>query len=493
VITGYTDAISKNFGTAELFHANDLKPFEFVNYVGFLKFLGTPPVGRGLGLDQIPISKSFLLYIGYMALDVMRLALTFTFPSMVRTRQLMSLVLGIMDILGGNWKNAILSMAGIFSSSAVAPGFVVKMAVSLLGTMPDRLQDDLSWMVYRATKAMVVGFMVQMFLLLAPLETREQVMRHIAKISAQKVNINKELGKVGLPETQIPINKFGAAAVVGTVWDPEKVCSTEFEKLVPLINKSVFLTFAAQMVGLPTTPGAIQDQCRALYDIAVKVGYRTYGHMLAAQGLGQLLKDQLGDEAGLLAEASRAAAVAASGCDGSAADSAPKMKILDRIRQATDGIAGVRKWLGESLSAAKKSALDKLTTASTKVIERIRTAATGPEQKAAYEEFTKLAQEARKTLTDGSERALASPQVGEAVRFLGTLLAEVEAAKAAAAKAAAASAAGSATEGAAGSATEGAAGSATEGAAGSATATEGSATAAPAPVVGGNRRLRLSR
>ena len=306
VITGYTDAISKNFGTAELFQSEDLKPFGFVNYVGFLKPLGTPPLpARGLGLDQIPITKSFLLYIGYTTLDIMRLAMTVAFPSLSLSRQLMSLVLGIIDILGGNWKNAILSLAGIFSSSAVAPGFAIKMAVSLLGTMPDRLQNDLSWMAYRATKAMVVGFMVQMFLLLAPLETRMKVMSHITKIAAQKVNINEQLGKAGLPRTQIPIQTFGAAAATGTVWDPEKVCSQEFQLLVPLIKESVFLTFAAQMVGLPTTEGAIQNQCQALYDIAVKDGYRTYGHMLAAQGLQQLLKNQLEVKEELMSEASK--------------------------------------------------------------------------------------------------------------------------------------------------------------------------------------------
>ena len=439
VISGFTNQIAKNFGTTELFRADDFKPFEFVNWIGFTKFLGTPPVGRGLGLDKIPVSKTFLLYIGYMTLDVIRLVMTFALPDMVRTRQLMSLVLGIMDVLGGNWKNAIISMAGIFTSSAVAPGFVMKMAVSLLGTMPGRLQKDLTWMVYRATKAMVVGFMVQLFLLVAPLDTRLSVMAHIQKIATQHVNVNKALGEAGLPAIKLEKETFGAAAAVGTVWDPEKVCSTEFGKLVPLINESVFLTFAAQLVGLPTTEGAIQDQCKALYDIAVQDGYRTYGHMLAAQGLSQLLKDQIEDETGLLSAAATAAAAAA-GCGETPAST---WKILDRMRQATDKIVGVRDWLGKSLSAAKTSALDKLAASSTKVIDHIRKAATGPEQKAAYEEFTKLAQEARKTLTDGTERALASPQVGEVVRFIGTLQAEVEAARAA--KAATATAATAAT------------------------------------------------
>ena len=322
IISGFTEQIASQFGTAELFRSEDMKPFQGIQGV-FPPF--TTPLGpfpTGIGLSELPVSKSFLLYIGYMALDLLRLTVTLTMPGMVRTRQLMSLVLGIMDVLGGNWKNALVSLAGIFSSSAVVPGFVVKMAISLLGTMPDTLQTDLTWMVYRATKAMVVGFLVQLYLLMAPKESRLNVMDYIQKIADQKVNINQRLADAGLPRTQIESRRFGAAAAVGTVSDDIKVCSAEFKLLIPLILESSILTLAAQLAGLPTSEEEITRMCQALYDIAVKNQYRSYGHVLAAQGLSALLKKEVEDEAGLLAEASRAAAAAASGCDGSAAATA---------------------------------------------------------------------------------------------------------------------------------------------------------------------------
>jgi hypothetical protein len=184
--------------------------------------------------------------------------------------------------------------------------------------MPDTLQTDLTWMVYRATKAMVVGFLVQLYLLMAPKESRLKVMEYIQKIANQKVNINQRLADAGLPQTQIESRRFGAAAAVGIVSDDIKVCSAEFKQLIPLILESSILTLAAQLAGLPTSEEEITRMCQALYDIAVKNQYRSYGHVLAAQGLSALLKKEVEDEAGLLAEASRAAAAAASGCDGSA-------------------------------------------------------------------------------------------------------------------------------------------------------------------------------
>jgi len=246
-------------------------------------------------INKLPISPVLLLYVANLSLDFVRLMINYVSPQSY-LRAPISLVLAIMELMDGRWKAALLSAAGMFSSSAVTPGFVMKMGLEIVDVLPNQLQTDLAWISYRSMKALVVGFAVKMFLITAPFELRNKVRDLLGKVAEVTVSTNILLAKAGLPSQEMPSPKMNAASVQDIIAKDTVLCSKEFQELVPLIKQSVLLEFIAQLAGLPTTEGAIQHICGDLYDTAIKQNFRTLGHLLAAEGLQELMKKDV-DEA----------------------------------------------------------------------------------------------------------------------------------------------------------------------------------------------------
>ena len=240
-------------------------------------------------LNKLPISPVLLLYVANLSLDFVRLMINYVSPQSY-LRAPISLVLAIMELMDGRWKAALLSAAGMFSSSAVTPGFLMKMGLGVLDVLPNQLQTDVAWITYRSMKALVVGFAVKMFLITAPFELRNKVRDLFGKVAEVTINTNALLAKAGLPSQEITSTKMNAASVQDIISKDTVLCSKEFQELVPLIKQSVLLEFIAQLAGLPTTEGVIQHICGNLYDTAIKQNFRTLGHLLAAEGLQELIR-----------------------------------------------------------------------------------------------------------------------------------------------------------------------------------------------------------
>jgi hypothetical protein len=265
----------------------DLEPLAALPTVPFLQWTAAVPF-PGYAISDLPISPVLLYRVGVLSLDIMILLLNYIAPQSY-LRPFLSTVLASIELLDGRWKAALLSAAGIFSSRMIAPGFFMKMGLGIVDLMPSDLQDEVAWMTYRSIKSIVVGFAVEVFLMVAPVELRNKVKDVLGNAATITVRNNELLASAGLPPQPSTSTAFKASSVQGIITDTAIICSQELQALVPLIKESVILEFIAQLAGLPTSVETLAHTCKTLFEAAVKEKYHDYSHLFAARGLSKLV------------------------------------------------------------------------------------------------------------------------------------------------------------------------------------------------------------
>ena len=268
----------------------DLKPF-----AGFqiIPWIGTNPIG--IAISEIPVTVEFMMLMAYASLEFLR-TLTVVFGDAPRFRQVMSLLLGTIDIMNADWKGALLSLAGLLGPTGVYMGSLTKMMLAVFRWMPEAQQEAAVWTTYTSMKAILIGAGIRLFQLTAPLAVRLQVIEAFKGIADQKFETDQALVQAGLPkrEAWYEPNWSNLNRVVTVVSDPTRVCTDEFiDKVAGPASKSWFLSFALQMALIPTSKAARDHVCVPLNKMMLKLGAGTMADYLAITGLDKVLKDDL--------------------------------------------------------------------------------------------------------------------------------------------------------------------------------------------------------
>ena len=233
--------------------------------------------------------------MAYASLEFLR-TLTVVFGDAPRFRQVMSLLLGTIDILNADWKGALLSLAGLLGPTGVYMGSLAKMMLAVFRWMPEAQQEAAVWTTYTSMKAILIGAGIRLFQLTAPLAVRLQVIEAFKGIADQKFETDQALVQAGLPkrEAWYEPNWSNLNRVVTVVSDPTRVCTDEFiDRIAGPASKSWFLSFALQMALIPTSNVARDRVCVPLNKMMLKLGAGTMADYLAITGLDKVLKDDL--------------------------------------------------------------------------------------------------------------------------------------------------------------------------------------------------------
>ena len=268
----------------------DLKPFAGFQ---FIPWIGTNPIG--VAISETPVTVEFMMLMAYASLEFLR-TLTVVFGDAPRFRQVMSLLLGTIDILNADWKGALLSLAGLLGPTGVYMGSLAKMMLAVFRWMPEAQQEAAVWTTYTSMKAILIGAGIRLFQLTAPLAVRLQVIEAFKGIADQKFETDQALVQAGLPkrEAWYEPNWSNLNRVVTVVSDPTRVCTDEFiDRIAGPASKSWFLSFALQMALIPTSNVARDRVCVPLNKMMLKLGAGTMADYLAITGLDKVLKDDL--------------------------------------------------------------------------------------------------------------------------------------------------------------------------------------------------------
>ena len=263
----------------------DLKPFAGFQFIPWI----------GIAISEIPVTVEFMMLMAYASLEFLR-TLTVVFGDAPRFRQVMSLLLGTIDIMNADWKGALLSLAGLLGPTGVYMGSLTKMMLAVFRWMPEAQQEAAVWTTYTSMKAILIGAGIRLFQLTAPLAVRLQVIEAFKGIADQKFETDQALVQAGLPKREpfYEPNWSNLNRVVTVVSDPTRVCTDEFiDKVAGPASKSWFLSFALQMALIPTSKAARDHVCVPLNKMMLKLGAGTMADYLAITGLDKVLKDDL--------------------------------------------------------------------------------------------------------------------------------------------------------------------------------------------------------
>ena len=255
----------------------------------FSRLFGVTPVGTALSYVPLPFRTA--IFFVHTALDLVRLLFSQSGIDMPIVRQVLSVSLAAMEVLKGDWKKGLLSMAGFFRQSLVLPGFVGKVFLEIFYMISPPLQKDIIYGAFNITKSILIGFLLQLFKITATYESRMTVIKLFKEYAKKEECLDVLLSKAGLPRRQSIQSAFNTEGAHGFMEDRAWHCSEEFKDLIAAAAKNSILRVILQLANIPATEDDMEAQCSRFQAHAQREGYNKWADLLAAEGLMNLLDD----------------------------------------------------------------------------------------------------------------------------------------------------------------------------------------------------------
>jgi hypothetical protein len=246
------------------------------DYKGVVTVPMPPPIPP-IPIPYYILGKTIFPFLNTV-LDLIRLSLGNPILDFAGIRILLSFVLAILELLRGDWQNALLSSLGILSSGGVVLGFFLKVVRNaFLLIAPDlrrQLRDD----VYKSSKSMLVGFLLYAFSIFSPDFIRMSVQKAFDSIRTIVDNLNEKVDmvqekanqvaeKAGVKVTfpKIPMEMIPSMDDLENLQTiarvPEVYCSPEVQQIIQPLLLVPPLRLMLELLNIPTMPEVVAEQC----------------------------------------------------------------------------------------------------------------------------------------------------------------------------------------------------------------------------------------
>jgi hypothetical protein len=183
-------------------------------------------------------------------------------------RQVFSVALASFEFYKGEWKQSLLSGAGIFSQSAMYAGFFSKLFLNIFSFISPNLQDDIIYGAYTVTKSIIVGALLHLFQITATAPVRKKAMDFFELLACKNEAIDRTLESQGLPgqDSNLSPSLQEIQRTQSASQDWTLTCSTEFQKFIETdpFTDNVILKLIFQMLNMPTSMEEMDIKCRNL-------------------------------------------------------------------------------------------------------------------------------------------------------------------------------------------------------------------------------------
>ena len=263
---------SRELGPFRLFYDKNTPDFRFP-----LPVPAPPPVF--VSVVMVPINpRSIPIVIG-LIIEAVRITYSVGPLSNDITRKILSLVLGLIDILKGDWKQGILSIIGFFGEGPLVAGLIGKVLLNLMDLVAPDIQERMAMDVYQSGKSMCIGFILWGFANFAPDFARAaaraqfDVLKKIVadangKIGEIEASMQKSVEPAGLelklkdiPEDFVPTfdDMQNLQAIVR---QPTIYCSKEFQEAIEPLRKIPPMRLVLELMNIPTDPQTLAFECK---------------------------------------------------------------------------------------------------------------------------------------------------------------------------------------------------------------------------------------
>jgi hypothetical protein len=212
-------------------------------------------------LSKVKVPFRMIVSIIYLILDVTRIAVGITGPSI--GRKIMSILLSILELLRGDWKKAVLSLIGYYGMMPLLIGELLKVCLSLFRTLAPQIQHSIIFGSLDAAKSLIVGILLAIFQVTAPEEVRLPLIGVLEKIAQRKAEMDGTLEDIGLsarPDYLAPTwNDLNNIQAVMS--DEAYICSCEFQNLVKAVDSSAIIRIVFEILRIPVNKDMIEYKC----------------------------------------------------------------------------------------------------------------------------------------------------------------------------------------------------------------------------------------
>jgi len=212
----------------------------------------TGPAGA-VFLKKLKVSFRTIVFIVYLVLDIARI--TAAVAGNDYNRKVLSVMVSLLELLRGDWKKAMLSFMGFYGMTPLLIGQQVKLFLTLFRMLSPTLQETFIYGAFDTTKSFFIGLLLTIFQITAPEEVRAPLIGILEKIARKKAEIDGILIDAGLSARA---DHFAPTFedfnnIQSLMDDPEFICSTEYEKLIEIINTSSVINMILQILRIPVT------------------------------------------------------------------------------------------------------------------------------------------------------------------------------------------------------------------------------------------------
>lgn len=212
-------------------------------------------------LSKIKVPYRTIIFIIYLILDVARISIGITGPSI--GRKIMSILLSILELLKGDWKKSLFTIIGYYGTMPLLFGELSKVFITVFRMFSPQIQHSIIFGSLDATKSFIIGLLLSIFQVTAPEQVRLPLIGILEKIAQHKAKMDGTLENIGLSSrpgylspTWQDLNNIQAV-----MSDKAYICSCEFKDLVKIVNDSAIIRIILEILRIPVNEDMIEYQC----------------------------------------------------------------------------------------------------------------------------------------------------------------------------------------------------------------------------------------
>ena len=203
------------------------------------------------------------------------------------TRKILSISLGVFDVMNGEWKKGVMSLLGLFGETPSLIGIVGRNFLTIWNYIAPDIRNDLVDNIFDASKSLVGGFWLNMISTFAPEDVRGIINNVLDKLRPFSENFNSQIETIQeqartkaatmgytLEFPKLPFDKVPSADdlvnLITILRTPAVVCSSEMWGAVqPLLNTPV-LKILLELFLIPTSLEDHEAKCHGVSTDLVK-------------------------------------------------------------------------------------------------------------------------------------------------------------------------------------------------------------------------------
>lgn len=181
----------------------------------------------------------------------------------------------LIDAGKGDWKSAVFSIVGIFSSHMALMGAVGKILVKVFSFISDDVSSTLGWAMYDSAKSWVAGIWIFVFSVFAPATIRDHVNNSLAGLNTVLEGIDAQIqGAVNTISEKFscytisPNHDFKSIdfasldRLQALLGNPAFHCSAEVVQIIRSLSINPPARIILELIGLPTTAKGLERSCK---------------------------------------------------------------------------------------------------------------------------------------------------------------------------------------------------------------------------------------